>query len=210
MARHRANADLAHSAHWTPDITGACSAKHAAAGGTLRRNAIRGVLSAAVVTGAALVTLPAQASAHTLAATPSASFSPQVLAAAVAQTPAKTTASATSAGARAAAIALAQVGKPYVWGATGPSSFDCSGLTQWSYRQVGVSLPRTTVPQSQTGTAVSPSQLQPGDLVFFYSSASHVGIYVGNGMVVHAPQPGQNVKVTAMKYMPFHNARRVA
>lgn len=209
MARHQANAGTAHSALWIPEVTGASSAKHAMAHSGLKRTALRGAMSAAVVTGAALVTLPVQASAHTLAATPAASYSQQTVAAALASTPAKTTTSTTSTGARAAAIALAQVGKPYAWGATGPSSFDCSGLTQWSFRQAGVSLPRTTAPQSQAGTAVSQSALQPGDLVFFYSSASHVGVYIGNGMVVHAPQPGENVKVTAMKYMPFHNARRV-
>lgn len=117
-------------------------------------------------------------------------------------------AATTSAGLRAANIALAQIGKPYVWGATGPSSFDCSGLVQYAYHQVGVSLPRTTYAQDVVGTPVSQANLQLGDLVFFYGG-EHVGIYVGNGNVVHAPEPGQLVKITSMKYMPFYTARRV-
>lgn len=122
---------------------------------------------------------------------------------------AKPVAVAAPAGLRAANLALAQIGKPYVWGATGPSSFDCSGLTQWAYHQVGVNLPRTTYAQDGVGTQVSESNLQVGDLVFFYGG-DHVGIYVGNGNVVHAPQPGESVKVTSIKYMPFYTARRVA
>lgn len=104
--------------------------------------------------------------------------------------------------------ALTKVGSPYSWGATGPGSFDCSGLTSWAFAQAGVSIPRSSSAQSGSGTAVSRADLQPGDLVFFYSPVSHVGIYAGNGMVVHAPTYGQGVKVAPMGQMPFNSARR--
>ncbi len=96
----------------------------------------------------------------------------------------------------AAAFSAAQsrIGDPYVWGATGPSSFDCSGLTQWAYSQAGVSLPRTTYEQADVGTRISESQLQPGDLVFFFGDLHHVGLYAGNGMVLHAPHTGASVR----------------
>ncbi|MEU6643864.1 NlpC/P60 family protein [Saccharomonospora sp. NPDC046836] len=105
--------------------------------------------------------------------------------------------------------ALGKRGSPYVWGATGPSSFDCSGLTSWAYAQAGISIPRTSGSQSTFGTPVSRSQLQPGDLVFFYSPVSHVGIYVGNGMMVHAPTSGDVVKVSPLQDQ-YSGARRVA
>jgi cell wall-associated NlpC family hydrolase len=107
--------------------------------------------------------------------------------------------------------ALGKQGDPYVWGATGPDSFDCSGLTQWAYKQAGVSLPRSTFAQVNAGTSVSQSDIQPGDLVFFYSDYSHEGMYVGGGNVVHAPTEGENVKVAPMKYIGQVTAiRRVA
>lgn len=97
--------------------------------------------------------------------------------------------------------ALSRVGDPYVWGATGPNQFDCSGLMQWSYNKAGVSLPRSTYSQVTVGESVSSqSALRPGDLVFFYGG-SHVGMYVGGGKVVHAPTEGENVKVTPIMYM---------
>jgi cell wall-associated NlpC family hydrolase len=105
--------------------------------------------------------------------------------------------------------ALTQRGKPYVWGAAGPSAFDCSGLVVWAFKQVGISLPHSSSAQSTMGTAVSRDQLQPGDLVFFYSPVSHVGIYAGNGQIVHASTSGQPVKLSSMSGMPFHNARRL-
>jgi cell wall-associated NlpC family hydrolase/uncharacterized protein YoxC len=110
--------------------------------------------------------------------------------------------------AQAVAFAKAQLGKPYVWGATGPSSYDCSGLTQAAWRAAGVSLPRTTYDQVNAGTPVSKDQLQPGDLVFFYSDVSHVGIYVGNGKIIHAPKPGDVIQYAPMDWMPFHSAVR--
>jgi cell wall-associated NlpC family hydrolase len=96
--------------------------------------------------------------------------------------------------------AMAQLGKPYVWAGSGPGSFDCSGLTQFAYKAVGVNLPRTTGAQANVGVPVSRANLQPGDLVFFYGGG-HVGIYIGNNQVVHAPTPGDVVKVTNVDYM---------
>ncbi|WP_068275973.1 NlpC/P60 family protein [Aldersonia kunmingensis] len=104
--------------------------------------------------------------------------------------------------------ALTRTGAPYVWGATGPSAFDCSGLVQWAYRQVGKSLPRTSQAQAEAGTPVNREDLQPGDVVTFYSDASHVGLYAGNGLVLHASTFGVPVGVSPMSRMPFHNARR--
>jgi cell wall-associated NlpC family hydrolase len=120
-------------------------------------------------------------------------------------------ASTTSAAITAVNAALSRLGDPYVWGATGPDQFDCSGLVQWSYLQAGISLPRSTYSQVTVGTSVSISQMQPGDLVFFYSDYSHVGIYVGNGNVVHAPTEGETVQVTPYSYIGAVTAvRRVA
>ncbi|MEQ8142352.1 NlpC/P60 family protein [Streptomyces sp. OP7] len=101
---------------------------------------------------------------------------------------------------KALAFARAQIGKPYVWGATGPGSYDCSGLTQAAWKAAGVSLPRTTYDQVNAGTTVPVSQAQPGDLVFFYDDVTHVGIYIGNGMMIHAPKPGANVREESIYY----------
>ncbi|WP_217167412.1 C40 family peptidase [Streptomyces sp. AC512_CC834] len=111
----------------------------------------------------------------------------------------------------AAAVAYAhqKLGSPYVWGATGPDSFDCSGLTQAAYRAAGVSLPRTTYAQIDAGRRVPRSELLPGDLVFFYSGISHVGIYIGNGQMIHAPNPSAPVRVASVDVMPFAGATRV-
>ena len=107
--------------------------------------------------------------------------------------------------------ALAQRGKPYVWAADGPGSFDCSGLTEYAYGAAGVGLPHSAAMQSQLGRSVSRAQLQPGDLVFFYSPVSHVGIYIGNGMMVHAPTTGDVVKIASIDVMGyFAGARRLA
>jgi peptidoglycan DL-endopeptidase CwlO len=105
--------------------------------------------------------------------------------------------------------ALGKLGAPYRWGAAGPRAFDCSGLASWAFRQAGVTLPRTSRAMSRVGTPVAKSQLQPGDLVFFYRPVSHVAIYIGNGQVVHASTSGQPVKITALNRMPFAGARRI-
>ncbi|WP_052356575.1 C40 family peptidase [[Clostridium] dakarense] len=96
-------------------------------------------------------------------------------------------------------LAKAQIGKPYVWGAEGPDSFDCSGLMYYIYKNAaGKTLPRTSVEQSKVGTTVSKSNLKPGDLIFSSTNGtgnvSHVGIYIGNGEMIHAPKPGSNVQ----------------
>ena len=92
-------------------------------------------------------------------------------------------------------FALAQVGKPYVFGAAGPGSFDCSGLTMASYAAAGIGLPHSAADQYNYGHHVSANDLQPGDLMFFYQPIGHVTIYIGDGMMVSAPQTGEDVKV---------------
>jgi cell wall-associated NlpC family hydrolase len=104
--------------------------------------------------------------------------------------------------------ALAQVGKPYVWGASGPNAFDCSGLMMYAYAAAGVALPHSSSVQSTMGTPVSRDQLQPGDLVFFYSPVSHVGMYIGNGQMVHASTEGVPVQVVDLASMPGYNSAR--
>ncbi|WP_405862932.1 NlpC/P60 family protein [Streptomyces sp. NBC_01515] len=96
--------------------------------------------------------------------------------------------------AKAVAFARAQVGKPYVWGAAGPGSYDCSGLTQAAWKAAEVTLPRVITDQANAGTTVSLADAQPGDLVFFYDDVSHVGLYVGDGTMIHAPKPGAYVR----------------
>ncbi|GAA2247732.1 MULTISPECIES: C40 family peptidase [Kitasatospora] len=105
-------------------------------------------------------------------------------------------------------FAYAQIGKPYQPGGVGPSSFDCSGLTQSAWRTAGVSLPRTTWDQWNAGHHVSQSDLQPGDLVFYFQDLHHVGIYVGDGKVLHAPRLGKNVQIVPMNVMPYMGAIR--
>ena len=113
-------------------------------------------------------------------------------------------------GSAAAAVrtALAQVGKPYAWGAAGPNAFDCSGLMQYSWGAAGRALPHSSNAQSGMGTPVSRDALQPGDLVFFFSPVSHVAMYVGNGMIVHASTEGQPVKVVSLASLPGYNSAR--
>ncbi|MGR8008830.1 NlpC/P60 family protein [Streptomyces hypolithicus] len=108
------------------------------------------------------------------------------------------------------AFARAQIGKPYVWGAAGPSSYDCSGLTQGAWKAAGVSLPRTTWDQVKVGSRVPTDDLKPGDLVFFYDDISHVGIYIGGGKMIHAPKPGANVREESIYYMPIYGSVRPA
>ncbi|MFI5802747.1 NlpC/P60 family protein [Streptomyces sp. NPDC051561] len=112
--------------------------------------------------------------------------------------------------AQAVSFAYSALGKPYVWGATGPSSFDCSGLTQAAWRSAGVALPRTTYTQINAGQRVSSSQLAPGDLLFFYSGITHVGLYIGDGKMIHAPRPGAPVRIAPIDQMPLTGATRPA
>ena len=114
-----------------------------------------------------------------------------------------------SATATAIETALAQVGDPYVWGASGPDGFDCSGLTSYAYAAAGVSLPRASRSQATVGREVFRGELQPGDLVFFYDPISHVGLYIGNGQMVHARTFGQPVAVTTVDQAGYRFARRI-
>lgn len=104
--------------------------------------------------------------------------------------------------------ALAQVGDAYVYGAAGPNAFDCSGLTMMAWAQAGVALPHSSSAQYSSGPHVAQSDLQPGDLVFYYSPISHVGIYIGNGMIVHAANPSTGVVVSSVNSMPYSGAVR--
>lgn len=104
--------------------------------------------------------------------------------------------------------ALAQVGKAYVYGAAGPNAFDCSGLTMMSWAQAGVGLPHSSGAQFGSGPHVGTGDLRPGDLVFYYSPISHVGIYIGNGLIVHAANPGAGVRVAGVFSMPYTGAVR--
>ncbi|WP_246354765.1 C40 family peptidase [Nocardioides ungokensis] len=104
--------------------------------------------------------------------------------------------------------AMAQVGKAYVYGAAGPNAFDCSGLTMMAWAQAGVALPHSSSAQYSSGPHIAESDLQPGDLVFYYSPISHVGMYIGNGMIVNAENPSAGVKVTSLHEMPYVGAVR--
>lgn len=112
-------------------------------------------------------------------------------------------------GAEALRYALSRQGDPYVWGAEGPNEFDCSGLVKWAYAQVGISLPHYTGDQYNSGEHISQDQLEPGDLVFFYPDISHVGMYVGNGLMVDAPDFGETVKVEPVYWSVYAGAVRI-
>jgi peptidoglycan DL-endopeptidase CwlO len=105
-------------------------------------------------------------------------------------------------------FAMAQIGKPYVYGAAGPSAYDCSGLTMAAWGSAGVGLPHSSSAQYGSGTHISESQLQPGDLVFYYSPISHVGMYIGHGMIVNAENPSAGIRVTGLHSMPYVGAVR--
>jgi cell wall-associated NlpC family hydrolase len=124
-------------------------------------------------------------------------------------TPTATATATNDAAQTAVDTALAQLGDPYVWGAGGPDAFDCSGLTQYAYAAVGVTLPHSSRIQSTMGTPVSRADLQPGDLVFFYSPVSHVGMYIGQGKMVHASTFGSPVIVSTVDMAGYVGARRL-
>ena len=105
--------------------------------------------------------------------------------------------------------ALTRRGDPYVWGAAGPGEFDCSGLVTWAYAQDGITLDHYTGDQWNEGEHISRSQLEPGDLVFFYADISHVGLYIGNGLMVDAPSFGQDVMVQPIDWSIFVGAVRI-
>jgi cell wall-associated NlpC family hydrolase len=106
------------------------------------------------------------------------------------------------------AYAKSQVGKAYVFGAAGPGAFACSGLTMMAWKQAGVSLPHSSSAQYASGRHISESELQPGDLVFYYSPISHVGLYIGNGQIVNALNPGSGVRISGLHDMPYSGAVR--
>jgi peptidoglycan DL-endopeptidase CwlO len=114
-----------------------------------------------------------------------------------------------SIGAQALRFALTRRGDPYVWGAAGPNQFDCSGLVLWAYAQVGISLPHFTGNQWNMGVHVSKQDLEPGDLVFFYQDISHVGLYLGGGLMVDAPDFGENVQVQPVMWNVYVGAVRI-
>jgi cell wall-associated NlpC family hydrolase len=112
-------------------------------------------------------------------------------------------------GAQALRWALTRRGDPYVWGGAGPNDFDCSGLVMWAYAKVGISLPHFTGDQWQMGVHVGKNQLEPGDLVFFYPDIGHVGLYIGNGLMVDAPDFGEDVQVQPVMWNVYVGAVRI-
>ena len=112
-------------------------------------------------------------------------------------------------GAQALRWALSRRGSPYVWGAAGPHAFDCSGLVLWAYAQVGISLPHLAAAQWNMGVHVGRNQLEPGDLVFFYADIGHVGLYIGNGLMVDAPDFGEVVQVQPVMWSVYVGAVRI-
>ncbi|MFC9788678.1 C40 family peptidase [Rhodococcus sp. NPDC127528] len=179
-------------------------AKHRAKQDHRLRRSVRAIAVGAAITGGVLALPAAPAMAAPITIPGVGSFDIPGL---PALPPAPGAPIVASHGQRALDAAQTKLGAPYVWGATGPNAFDCSGLVQWAYRQAGVSLPRVTYDQVNGGSPVSKADLQPGDAVFFYG-AEHVGLYAGGGMVVHAPTEGQPVKRAPLDSMPFFAARR--
>ena len=112
------------------------------------------------------------------------------------------------AGAMAVRAALTRLGDPYVWAAAGPHAFDCSGLVVWSFQQAGVELPHSSQALAAGGQPVALNRMQPGDVITYYSGASHVGLYVGNGKMVHASTEGVPVAVVPVDNAPIYNVRR--
>ncbi|MCE5288133.1 MAG: C40 family peptidase [Nocardiaceae bacterium] len=113
-----------------------------------------------------------------------------------------------SRGQQVASIALTRLGLPYVWGATGPDAFDCSGLVQWSFAQIGVAIPRTSEAQATGGVPVPLDALQPGDVIVYYSDAHHVGLYIGNGQIIHASMEGVPILLADVNSWPIYGAYR--
>jgi cell wall-associated NlpC family hydrolase len=110
---------------------------------------------------------------------------------------------ATGDGGKAVEFATAQVGKPYQWGAEGPAAYDCSGLTSRAWASAGLTIPRTSQQQWKRLRHVDAEDMRPGDLIIYFEDASHVGMYVGDGRVVHAPRPGRTVTIAGAGSMPI-------
>jgi cell wall-associated NlpC family hydrolase len=169
---------------------------------TITRRSARGA-ALTLLAGAGIALTPLTASANVGSSAPGAS-APVAVAAAPVAAPSQTVQVAVD-------TALAQQGKPYVWGGTGPGGYDCSGLTSAAYQAAGVTLPRTSSAQSRAGVPVAKADLQPGDLIFFYSPVGHVGMYIGHGQMVHSSTYGQPVSVVPVDSMSGYNtARRMA
>ena len=111
-------------------------------------------------------------------------------------------------GYQAALFACNETGKPYVWAASGPNAYDCSGLTLAAWRKVGVYLPHNAAAQRRSMKPISRADLQIGDLVFYFRDLHHVAIYIGNGMVVHAPHAGDRVRMAPIDKNPVHSYGR--
>lgn len=176
--------------------------KHRKSHTTRATRTVCGLAVAAAITGGVLALPAARASAQPLAV-PGIGILDVPGGAPMTQVPAPLP----THGQQALDAALSKLGTPYVWGATGPDAFDCSGLVQWAYRQAGVAVPRTTYDQVNGGSPVGRGDLEPGDVVLF-NGAEHVGLYAGGGTVVHAPTSGQPVKRAPLDSMPFFAARR--
>jgi cell wall-associated NlpC family hydrolase len=116
---------------------------------------------------------------------------------------------ANTVGYQALQAAITREGDPYVWAAAGPSEFDCSGLVVWAYAQEGIALPHYTGSLWNSGVHVARADLEPGDLVFFYADISHVGIYIGDGMMIDAPDFGQDVMVQPIDWSIYVGAVRI-
>jgi cell wall-associated NlpC family hydrolase len=163
----------------------------------------------------ALAALPPAPGPEALPPPPPPADGPEVLAAApgnilgdIAPPEAAVAAPGTGEGVTAVQAALTRLGSPYSWGAAGPNAFDCSGLVMWAFGQAGVNLPHSSQALASGGQAVSMDQMQPGDLITYYGDASHVAIYIGDGLMVHASTYGSPVAVAPVNNAPIHNVRR--
>ncbi len=156
----------------------------------------------------AMLTAVQQAALASPAAPPPSVMARQADIAALAAMPRPGGGGGSGAGAAAVQAALSRLGDPYVWGGSGPGAFDCSGLVMWAFQQSGVFLPHSSQMQSAGGQAVSLNDMQPGDVVTYYSDASHVGLYIGDGMMVHASTFGVPVAVSPVNNAPIYNVRR--
>jgi len=156
----------------------------------------------------AMLTAVQQAALASPSAPPASVMARQADIAALAAFPRPGGGGGSGAGSAAVQAALSRLGDPYVWGGSGPGAFDCSGLVMWAFQQSGVFLPHSSQMQSAGGQPVSLEQMQPGDVVTYYSDASHVGLYVGDGMMVHASTFGVPVAVESVHNAPIYNVRR--